>query len=54
MKGVFYSTDHPEQKIFIDQTYYDIKFNLNINEEEQFNTSDESVEGYEKIEMEPI
>lgn len=53
MKGEFYSTDHLEQKVFIDQTYYDIKFNIDINEDERFNTTNESIEGYEKIEMKP-
>jgi hypothetical protein len=51
MNGVFYHTENPNQKIFIDQTYYDIKFNLKINEDEQFNTTNESIEGYELIEM---
>jgi len=53
MKGEFYSTDNPEQKVFIYQTYYDIKFNIDINEDERFNTTIESLEGYEKIEMKP-
>lgn len=53
MKGEFYSTDNPEQKVFIDQTYYDIKFNIDINEDERFNITNESIEGYEKIEMKP-
>ena len=53
LKGEFYSTDNPEQKMFIDQTYYDIKFNLKINEDEQFNTTKESIEGYKIVEMKP-
>lgn len=53
MKREFYSTDNPEQKMVIDQTYYDIKFNLKINEDEQFNTTNESIEGYKIIEMKP-
>jgi hypothetical protein len=53
MKGEFYSTDNPEQKMFIDQTYYDINFNLKINEDEQFNTTIESIEGYKIVEMKP-
>ena len=53
MKGEFYSNDNLEHKIFIDQTYYDIKFNLTINEVELFNTTNESTEGYEIIEMKP-
>ena len=53
MKGESYSVDNPLQKMFIDQRYYDIKFNLEINEEEQFNISDESLAGYEEREMKP-
>ncbi len=53
MKGEFYTADNPEQKVFMDQTYYDIKFNVGINENERFNTTNESIEGYEKIEMKP-
>lgn len=51
MKALFYSTDDPEQKVFIDQTYYDIKFNLKLDELNQFSTTNESIEGYEIIEM---
>ncbi len=53
IKEEFYSTDNPDQKVFVDQTYYDIKFNVTINEVEQYNVSDESFEGYEIIEMKP-
>ena len=53
MHGEFYSADNPEQKVFIDQTYYDIKFNIDINGDERFNTTNESIEGYEKTEMKP-
>ena len=38
MKGEFYSVNNPGQKFFIDQTYYDMVFNLEIDEEDQFNT----------------
>lgn len=51
MKALFYSDDHPDQKVFIDQTYYDIKFNLKINDFDRFNTTNESIKEYEKIEM---
>jgi len=51
--GESYSTDNPEQKIFIDQMYYDIKFNLIIDENIQFNTSSESMKGFETKEMKP-
>lgn len=53
MKGENFSTDNPEQKFFIDQKYYDIKFNIEINEKEQFNTSDVSMAGFKKSEIKP-
>ena len=53
MRGVSYMSDHPGQKIFIDQKYYDIDFNLRINGAEYFNTSSESLTGFEIIEMQP-
>ena len=53
MKGESFSIDNPEQKFFIDQKYYDIKFNVDIDEEEQFNTSDESIVGLKIREMKP-
>jgi hypothetical protein len=51
MKSESYSIDNPGLKMFIDQRYYDIKFNLSIDEQVQFNTSNESISGFEKIEM---
>ena len=51
--GESYSIENPNKKMFIDQRYYDIKFNLKINEDEQFNTLDRLIMGYEKIEMKP-
>jgi hypothetical protein len=53
MRGESYSTDNPKQKFFIDQRYYDIKFNLAIDENVQFNTSSESIKGFEHKEMKP-
>lgn len=53
MKGESYSFDNPEKKMFIDQRYYDIKFNLIIDDNVQFNTSNESIAGYVKREMKP-
>lgn len=53
MKGESYSTDNPKQRIFIDQTYYDIKFNLEIDEAEQFNTSEKSITGFKIVEIKP-
>ena len=51
--GENYSTDNPEQKVFIDQIYYDIEFNLFIDDDVQFNTSNESLSGFEKEEIIP-
>jgi hypothetical protein len=53
MKSESYSIENPEQKIFIAQKYYDIEFNLTIDEDVQFNTSNESMIGFEKTEMKP-
>jgi hypothetical protein len=53
MKGENYNTETPEQKMFIDQKYYDIKFNLKIDETSQFNTSNKSIAGFEKREVKP-
>ena len=53
IKGESYSIDNPEQKMFIDQRYYDIEFNLTIDEHVQFNTSNKSITGFEKREMKP-
>lgn len=53
MRGESYSIENPGQKMFIDQKYYDIKFNLEIDENEQFNTSDTTVSGFTVKEMKP-
>jgi len=53
IKGESYSTDNPKQKVFIEQRYYDIKFNLTVDEYIQFNTLNESMLGFEIIEMKP-
>jgi hypothetical protein len=53
IKGESYSIDNPEQKMFIDQKYYDIEFNQVIDEDDQFNTSDELISRFEKIEIKP-
>lgn len=52
-KGEFYTAENSEQRLFIEQQYYDIEFNLNIDYDVQFNTSDESLRGYKTIEMKP-
>ncbi len=53
MIGESYSADNREKKFFIYQMYYDIKYNLIIDENVQFNTSRESIKGYENIETKP-
>jgi len=53
MIGVNYSAENPEQKFFIDQTYYDIKYNIEIDENIQFDTSDESLAGNQIDEIKP-
>jgi hypothetical protein len=52
IKAENYSIDNPEEKYFMDQIYYDIKFNLKIDEV-QFSTAVEMMNGYELIEMKP-
>ena len=53
MIGESFATDNPERKIFIDQMYYDIKLNLKIDENVQFNTSSESIKGFANKVMKP-
>jgi len=53
MKGENYSVEDTEQKIFIDQKYYDIKFNLEIDDDIQFSTSDDIVNGFDIKKMTP-
>lgn len=53
MKGESYSVENPDQKMFIDQNYYDIEFNLAIDKDVQFGTSDEIVRGFEIKKMKP-
>jgi len=53
LKGENYSLTDPHQKLFIDQRYYDIRFNPEIDEQVQFNTSIEVLTGFEKIHMNP-
>ena len=53
IKGLSYSINNPEQKIFIDQKYYDIEFNLTIDDRVQFNTTNQSIKEFKKIEMKP-
>jgi hypothetical protein len=53
IRGESYAINNPEQKMFIDQRYYDIEFNLTIDEHVHFNTSNKSITGFEKREMKP-
>lgn len=53
MKGENFSRENPEQKVFIDQTYYDILFNIELDDHRQFNTSDQSYSGYRVSEQRP-
>jgi urease beta subunit len=53
VKSEFYSTENPQQKTFMDQKYDDIKFNLTIDEHVRFDTTDESIIGFEKTDMKP-
>lgn len=51
IRGENYAMDDPGQKTFIDQRYYDIEFNQTMDENILFNTSDEVIKGFEKIEI---
>ncbi len=53
IKGESYSTENPEQKVFIEQKYYDIIFNLEIDDDAQFRTSNEIIKGFETKERKP-
>jgi hypothetical protein len=53
MKEESYSRDNPGEKMFIEQRYYDIKFNLMIDDDIQFNTSIESLSDFAIQEMKP-
>ncbi len=53
MRGEFYSVENASQMSFIDQRYYDIKFNAKINENTEFNTSIEPLEKFKIMEMKP-
>ncbi len=46
MKAVNHDLSNPDQRFFIDQTYYDIQFNIEIDDKAQFNTSTDSFSGY--------
>lgn len=48
-----YSNDNPEQIFFTDQTYYDLKFNLEIDTLREFNTSMFVFDKYKIVEIRP-
>lgn len=48
-----YQINNPKARFFIDQLYFDLKFNFNINDKEQFNTSDEILNGFKTTEKTP-
>lgn len=53
MLGESYPIENPNEKVFIDQKYYDIAFNIKIDEQIQFNTSIESLAGYRINQIQP-
>lgn len=53
MKSESYSIDNPSEKTFIDQRYYDLRFNNDFNEEDMFNTASSSLNRYAITEMNP-
>ncbi|MGQ8336636.1 hypothetical protein ACUNWD_08805 [Sunxiuqinia sp. A32] len=48
-----YKIDNPKERFFIDQLYFDLKFNFKIDDKKQFNTSDEILNGFKIIEKTP-
>lgn len=48
-----YMIDNPGQVMIFDQMYYDLVFNLEIDSELHFNTSIESLSGFEILEIKP-
>jgi hypothetical protein len=53
MKGESFSLANTDPKIFMEQYYYDIKFNLIIDEDFCFNTSLDKLTGFTLREMKP-
>lgn len=53
IKNDSYTTENPEQKSFINQIYYDIKFNLKIENSIVFNTTKKSLIGFKTTEIKP-
>lgn len=52
-RGESYSEDNPDQKVFIAQKYYDVQFNRRIDGQSQFDTSVESLAGFDIQEVKP-
>ncbi len=48
-----YSKENTAQKVFVDQSYYDLKFNIAMDESILFNTSDDVISGFETTEIIP-
>ena len=53
IKGESFSAENPNQKIFISQRYYDIEFNIPMDDALLFNTSSTSIAGFEIVELKP-
>ncbi len=52
MLSEFYNTDNPDIRVFMGQKYYDILLNQKI-EEDQYNTSESSLSGFEIQQIKP-
>jgi hypothetical protein len=48
-----YQINNPEAIFYIDQLYFDLKFNINIDDIERFNISDEILNGFKITEKTP-
>ncbi len=48
-----FQANKPQERFFIDQQYFDLEFNFNIDDNEQFNTSDEILNGFKITERTP-
>uniref|UniRef100_UPI003216DF8F hypothetical protein n=1 Tax=uncultured Draconibacterium sp. TaxID=1573823 RepID=UPI003216DF8F len=48
-----YKIDNPKKRFFIDQLYFDLKFNFKIDDKKQFNTSDQILNGFKTIDKIP-
>lgn len=48
-----YELKNPATRFFIDQLYFDLKYNFKINDKERFNTSDKTLKGFNTSEKTP-